>query len=126
MIRFSRTMTIAAVYFLITGCNRSGDDKPQPGSSTPPHSFLGIADDQASDEGPVGLLNGESIRVSGVSKVQEMPYSNYKQAKNDSRIVAEEQHSGFVYWAIEEVRDIRFDNASARVIVLDRYKSRLE
>lgn len=74
----------------------------------------------------MGLIGGQSIRVSNVSAVQEVPLAEYNRAMADSRIVAEEKVDGFVYWAIEEQRDVPFENATAWVTVLERYKSRLD
>lgn len=90
----------------------------------PPHMFLGVPENETSGEGPVGLINGESIRVHDVSEVQEVPYNNYLEAKKASRIVAEESHNGFVYWAVKEDRDVRYENATAWIAVLERYRSK--
>lgn len=90
-----------------------------------PYTFLGIAEDEQSNEGPVGLIGGKAIQVSNVSKVQEVPYAEYTRALESSRIVAEERHEGFVYWAVKEQRDVPFANATAWVTVLERFKSRM-
>ncbi len=103
--------------------HRSTDRSDRPDQ---PHKFLGIAEDEASSEGPIGLIGGQAIRVSNVSKVQVVPFSEYKRAIDDSRVVAEEQLNGFVYWAVKEERDVPFENATAWVTVLERYKSRNE
>lgn len=87
---------------------------------------MGIAEDEASNEGPVGLIGGKSIQVSNVSRVQEVPYSEYQKAIDSSKVVAQESNGGFVYWAVKEERDVRFENATAWVSVLERFKSRIE
>ncbi len=91
--------------------------------SEPPYIFLGVPEDETSDKGPVGLINGESIRVDDVSIVREVPYKDYAEAKQAGKIVAEEKHRGYIYWAVKEDRDIPFENATAWVTVLERYKS---
>lgn len=116
-------MTIALAWVLATGCSRPIE---QPTSTVQQYKFLGFAEDETSGEGPVGLIGGRSIQVSNVSKVQEVPYSEYKRAAEESKVVAEEQHGGYVYWAVREERDVRFENATAWVTVLERFKSRAE
>lgn len=123
MSRFPQAIQIMIVFVFVIGCNRPVDQSPRPSQ---PHVFLGIAENETSNEGPVGLVGGQAIQVSNVSTVQEVPYAEYKRAMDDSRVVAEEQHNGFVYWAVKEERDVRFENASAWVTVLERFKSRIE
>lgn len=93
-------------------------------SSHSPHVFLGVAEDETSGEGPVGLLNGEAIQVHTVSKVKEAAYEEYLRAKKDAKIVAEENYNGFIYWATKESRDVPFENATAWVTVLERYRTK--
>lgn len=93
-------------------------------SSHSPHVFLGVAEDETSGEGPVGLRNGEALQVHTVSKVEEAAYEEYLQAKNDAKIVAEESYNGFIYWATKESRDVPFENATAWVTVLERYRTK--
>lgn len=116
-------ITFSIACLLSSGC---GHQTEQPPRINQPYKFLGIAEDESSNEGPVGLIGGQSIRVSNVSAVQEVPLAEYNRALADSRIVAEEKVDGFVYWAIEEQRDVPFENATAWVTVLERYKSRLD
>ncbi len=120
---FQQSVAITIVCVLAIGCNRPHDQSHSPSA---PHKFLGIAEDETSNEGPVGLIGGQSIQVSNISKVQEVPFSEYKLAISASRVVAEEQHNGFVYWAVKEQRDVLFENATAWVTVLERFKSRME
>ena len=97
----------------------AGEDE---GEST--HKFLGVPDNETSGKGPVGLINGVTLQVDTVSKVRSAPLRDYLAAKRAANIVAEEEHDGYVYWAVEEKRDIPFDNATAWVTVLERYKSK--
>ncbi len=98
------------------------------GCSTPAGSesisFLGIPESQQSDKGPVGLINGQPCQVKTVTAVSEVPYRQYAQAKREGRVFTEETHGEYVYYAVKEQRDIRFDNASAWVDVIERFKSR--
>ncbi len=123
MSRSNQLTMIAIACVLALGCNRPTDRSDRPDQ---PHKFLGIPEDETSNEGPVGLIGGQAIRVSNVSKVRVVPFSEYKRAIDDSRVVAEEQLNGFVYWAVKEERDVPFENATAWVTVLERYKSRIE
>lgn len=82
-------------------CNRPHDQSHSPSA---PHKFLGIAEDETSNEGPVGLIGGQSIQVSKIEG-HEVPFAD-KLAISASRVVAEEQHNGFVYWAVKEQRDV--------------------
>ncbi len=93
----------------------------QKNSSAP---FLGIPESQASETGPVGLMNGQPCRINKVTAVSETTYEHYQSAKKDGRIFTEENRGGYVYFAIKEQRDVRFDNASAWVEVLERFKAR--
>ncbi len=120
---YRQSVTIGLGCMLVLGCNRP-IDQPQP--SLQKYRFLGIHEDESSKEGPVGLIGGQAIQVSNISKVQEVPYSEYKRAVEDSKVVAQEQHEGFVYWAVEEQRDVLFENSTAWVTVLERFKSRME
>lgn len=120
---FIRYMIVAITCLLASGCSRPSG---QPRLPSQKYKFLGVAEDETSTEGPVGLIGGRSIRVSNVSKVQEVPYLDYRRAKEGSRIVAEEKHDGFVYWAVEEQRDVPFENATAWVTILERFKSRIK
>lgn len=114
---------IAIACVLALGCNRPTARSDRPDQ---PHKFLGIAEDETPNKGPIGLIGAQAIRVSKVSKVHLVPFSEYKRAIDDSRVVAEEQLNGFVYWAVKEERDVPFENATAWVTVLERYKSRIE
>lgn len=108
---------------IVTGCSRSTSQSEPPNNA---YKFLGIADDETSNQGPVGLIGSQAIQVSDVSKVREVPYSDYKEATSDSKVVAEERHDGYIYWAVKEERDVSFENATAWVTVLERFKSRVE
>lgn len=123
MDKFSRFTILAIAWLLAIGCDRPVTQSPR---LTQAYDFLGIAEDETSNEGPVGLLEGQAIQVSNVSKVQEVPYSEYQRLKEGSKIVAEAKHAGFVYWAVKEQRDVPFENATAWVSVLERFKSRIE
>jgi hypothetical protein len=119
----SRWGVILILCLICISCRRPVEQAVGPAE---PYKFLGLADDENSSEGPVGLIGGEAIQVSNVSKVQEAPYPDYLRAKMESKILAEEQHDGFVYWAVKEERDVHFENATAWVTVLERIKSRIE
>lgn len=108
-----------ALCLLSCGCGEMNEPASQ-------HEFLGIAEDETSGEGPVGLIDGQPIRVNSVSKVREVSREDYLSAKAANRLVAEEEHAGYVYWAVKEDRDVPFENATAWVTVLERYKSRLK
>ena len=48
----------------------------------------------------------------------------YLRAKKDAKIVAEENYNGFIYWATKESRDVPFENTTAWVTVLERYRTK--
>ena len=87
-------------------------------------SFLGIPETESSDQVPVGLINGKPCQIKNVSAVSETTYQEYQKAKQAGRVFAEETHGGTVYYATKEQRDVRFDNASAWVEVIERFKAR--
>lgn len=87
-------------------------------------SFLGIPEQQSSDTGPVGLINGQPCQIKNVSAVTETTFQEYQKVKQEGRIFAEETHGESVYYAVKENRDVRFDNASAWVEVIERFKTR--
>ncbi len=84
MSRSNQITMIAIACLLALGCNSPTDRSDRPDQ---PHQFLGIAEDEASNEGPIGLIGGQTIRVSNVSKVQEVPFSEYKRAIDHSRLL---------------------------------------
>lgn len=86
--------------------------------------FLGLADNEASNEGPSGSIDGVVHHFDTISIVREAPNSALEAALKADRVIAQENHNGFVYWAVEECRDIPFEGATAWVIVVDRFKSR--
>ncbi len=97
------------------------------GCSSPQSSsfaFLGIPESESSDRGPVGLINGKPCQVKNVTAVSETTYEEYELSKQAGRIYAEEAHGDYVFYAVKEHRDTRFDNASAWVEVLERFKAR--
>lgn len=114
-----RLWVFIAFAAIVAGCGGSMQ-------SSPTYTFLGIAEDETANDGPVGLIDGQAIRVAAVSKVREVSLSDYHLAKSKSHIIAEVPHAGFVYWAVKEERDVHFENATAWVTVLERFKSRLE
>jgi len=87
--------------------------------------FLGIPETESSDQGPVGLINGQPCQIKNVSAVSETTYQEYQTAKQAGRVFAEEMHGSTVYYAIKEHRDVRFDNASAWVEVIERFKAKV-
>lgn len=105
--------------FACFGCS-SQSQNPEP------FRFLGLADDESSSEGPAGKIGGNVVQLPNVSKVSEVPYSEYRLAKMDSKIFAEEIHDGYVYWAVKESRDVPFENATAWVTVVERHRSKVE
>ncbi len=98
----------------------AGCTTPQPSSV----SFLGVPESESSDQGPVGLINGKVCQIKNVTAVSETTYQHYLSTKQAGRIFAEEAHGNYVYFAVKEQRDVRFDNASAWVEVLERYKAK--
>jgi hypothetical protein len=107
---------LACVLFAsICGCATPGGDA---------FVFLGIPENQTSDEGPVGLIGGAACQIKTVTAVSEAPYADYEEAKREGEIVAEAHHAGCVYYAVKQCRCVQFDNASAMVEVLERRKAR--
>ena len=89
-----------------------------------PFAFLGIPETESSDQGPVGLVNGQPCQIKNVSAVSETTYQEYLAAKQAGRVFVEETHGGYVYYAIKSQKDVRFDNASAWVEVIERFKAK--
>lgn len=87
-------------------------------------TFLGIPENQSSDKGPVGLINGQPCQIKNVSAVRETTYQEYQVAKQSGQVFAEEVHGATIYFATKENRDVRFDNASAWVEVIERFKTK--
>ena len=88
------------------------------------HVFLGIPEDKDSDRGPVGLIGGRPYQIKTVTIVKEVPYTEYEIAKSKGRVLVEEEHQGYVYFATKESRDVPFDNMAAWVEVLERKKAK--
>ena len=86
--------------------------------------LLGLPESETSGRGPVGLINGQAYRVNDVTAVSAATWEQYQAAKRAGRIFAEEAHGDYVYYAVKEHRDARFDNASAQVEILERFKAR--
>ena len=95
------------------------------GEVSPPFKFLGLAEDQVSGEGPVGLINGVTLQVDTISRVKNATYQEFQRAKKAKRIIAKKKHQGFVYWAVKVERDIPYDYATAWITVIERKKSKL-
>ncbi len=113
-----RTMTFTAglvVVWLWAGCTTH-----KPSSIV----FLGLPESETSGRGPVGLINGQACRINDVTAVSVATWEQYQEAKRAGRIFAEEAHGDSVYYAVKEHRDARFDNASAQVEVVERFKAR--
>ena len=89
-----------------------------------PVLFLNLPEDEAAGTGPVGLINGQPYQVKTMTTVSEAPHAKYLRAKGEGRILAEEDHGDYVYYAVQEQRSIHFDNASAIIDVSARYKSK--
>jgi hypothetical protein len=108
-------LTCMLAFGLVVGCttHRTGSV-----------AFLGIPETESSDRGPVGLINGQPCQIKNVSAVSETTYPEYQTAKRAGRVFAEETHGAAVYYAIKENRDVRFDNASAWVEVIERFKAK--
>jgi hypothetical protein len=87
-------------------------------------AFLGIPEAESSGRGPVGLSNGQPCQIKNVSAVSETTYQEYLKAKAAGKVFAEETHGDTVYFAIKENRDVRFDNASAWVEMIERFKAK--
>ncbi len=114
--RWTTTLTLGSVVvWVLAGCAAR-----KPSSVV----FLGIPESETSGRGPVGLVNGQLCRINDVSAVSETTYEQYQSAKQAGRIFAEEARGDYVYYAVKEWRDARFDNASAWVAVVERFKAR--
>lgn len=87
-------------------------------------AFLGIPESESSDRGPVGLINGKPCQVRDVTPVSETTYQQYEVSRRAGRIFAEVTRGDYIYYAIKVQRDVRFDNASAWVEVVERFKAR--
>jgi len=90
-----------------------------------PFAFMGVPEDQTGLPGGTGLIGGQAVTVQRMRAVLEVPYAEYERAGRDGKIVAEEKHAGYVYFAMKSWRDVRFDNSSAWAEITDRYKARL-
>ncbi len=112
MTRFLIILAVCA----FTGCVANHGSEPV--------VFLGIPESQQSDQGPVGLINGQPSQIKNVTAVSEVPYEQYKRAQLAGRVFVEETHGDYVYFAIQEQRDIQFDNASAWIDVIERFKAK--
>ena len=66
-----------------------------------------------------------------MSAVREADYATYLELKRNARIKAEERRGDFVYYAVEDHRDVHFANPgpgepiSAWVTITERYKARI-
>ncbi len=87
-------------------------------------AFLGIPENESSNRGPVGLINGLPCQIKDVSAVRETTYQEYQTAKQSGRLFAEEIHGDTVYYAIKQQRDVHFDNASALFDEIERFKAK--
>lgn len=87
-------------------------------------AFLGVPESESGNQGPVGLINGKPGQVTTVSPVTETTYGHYELAKQGGQVFAEVEHGGYIYFAVKEQRDARFDNASAWVELIERFKAR--
>ncbi|MBT3291346.1 MAG: hypothetical protein HN380_28640 [Victivallales bacterium] len=105
---------LALIALVLAGC----------ATSPAPILFWNIPEDEAAGGGPVGLINGQPYQVKTITTVSEAPHAKYVRAKGEGRILDEEDHGDYVYYAIQERRSIHFDNASAIVDVISRYKSK--
>ena len=115
MIRKIAQLTGILALCLVSGCATRRTDSV---------TFLGIPETESSDRGPVGLINGQPCQIKNVSAVSETTYRDYQRAKQAGRVFAEETHGATVYYAIKENRDVRFDNASAWVEIIERFKAK--
>jgi hypothetical protein len=87
-------------------------------------AFLGIPESESSDLGPVGLINQKPYQVRNVTTVTETSYEQYERIRQAGRIFAEQAHGDYVYYAVKQQRDVHFENASAWVEVIERFKAR--
>lgn len=110
-IHFAALLSLAA----LCGCASTGDES---------FAFLGVPENESSKEGPVGLIGGSACRVDNVTQVMEARYEDYEDAKREGQVFAEERRGGYVYYAVKMQRDVHFDNASAMVEVLERWKAK--
>jgi len=105
---------VALTALVLAGCT----------TSPAPVVFLNTPEMEESGRGPVGLINGKPCEIKSLTTVSEVPYAKYVRAKREDRILVEEDHGEYVYYAIQEQRSVHFDDASAIVDMNARYKSR--
>lgn len=92
-------------------------------------AFLGWPEDKrrtVGDEAPSSAVAG----VENLTAVQPSTYEEYQQRKRKGRVAVESYRDGYVYYAIEDSRDVplppsRGGAASAWVIVTERYRARI-
>jgi hypothetical protein len=72
----------------------------------------------------VGLINQKPYQVRNVTTVTETSYEQYERIRQAGRIFAEQAHGDYVYYAVKQQRDVHFENASAWVEVIERFKAR--
>jgi hypothetical protein len=124
-------MTMKHVYlaFLIplalTACaSAPPEPKPEPTQNAPAEAwhFLNVPHNQTRtiDE-PESNLNG----MVTMTEVRDVDYGTYEAYKAKRRVSAEERRGGFVYFAVESDRDVRFGDVSAWVFVTERYRAPL-
>jgi hypothetical protein len=113
------TVLVAAIMVVafVGGC--APPPKPEP------YVFMGVPEGESGEKGPTGLIGGKAATLSRMSTVMEASYAEYEAARRAGKIVAEEKHGGYVYWATKSWRSVHFDNASAQVEITDRFKARM-
>ena len=85
---------------------------------------MGLADEASKkigDDHPESALRD----ITSISQVDERSYEEYLRIKQSDRIHTEERRGGFIYYAVEEDRDVPFpDGSSAFVTVIERFKTK--
>ncbi|MBN1807844.1 MAG: hypothetical protein JW909_02170 [Planctomycetes bacterium] len=86
--------------------------------------FLDVPENESGGNGPVGMIDGAPRRVDNIMPVLETTYEEFMDAVRKGNIYAEARHDGYVYYAIRTMRDVVFDNATAAIEVIERFKAR--
>jgi len=81
----------------------------------------------------MGLADTEERRIDDgalrgivtVTKVQPVDFDDYRRCKAAGEIITEEARGRFIYFAVRTERHVPFENASAHVLVTERFKAPL-
>ena len=82
-----------------------------------PRTFMGLPETEKREEAVGGVI------LTTMTQVMRSDDEMYRQWKQAGKIKKEEVMDGTLYFAVEVGRDIRFDQASAWVHIVERYKT---